>query len=125
MSAAPTTLAKLDAADRFISAHFGRSPSLAEIAEASRCSVVYLCRAYKKVRGRTIKAVVTDLRIREAKRLLAAGNSAIAVASQLHFVGRAHFCARFKAIIGKTPMTWLREEKQRISRMSSIATRIT
>lgn len=83
-------------------------PSLEGLAEAVRSAPFPLLRAFKAATGLPPHAYLTTLRVREARRLLAAGMPAARVATEVGFTDQAHLTRHFKRIVGVPPAAYQR-----------------
>lgn len=86
-------------------------PTLAELAGACSLSVRQLTRGYRESRGVTIGDHIAESRVRHAKRLLADGALAKAVAHKLGFNSTSNFSAAFRRATGESP----RQFRERIA----------
>ncbi len=78
--------------------------SVNSVAEEVHLSPVYLTTAFKEDTGRTVKRVLTDVRIEAAKRLLQSTNLPVAeVAAQSGYDNANYFSKLFRQETGKTP----------------------
>lgn len=78
--------------------------SVNSVAEDVHLSPVYLTTAFKEDTGRTVKRVLTDVRIEAAKRLLQSTNLPVAeVAAQSGYDNANYFSKLFRQETGKTP----------------------
>lgn len=86
-------------------------PTLAELAHACSLSVRQLTRGYRESRGATIGDHIAESRVRRAKRLLADGILAKAIAHRLGFNSTSNFSAAFRRATGESP----RQFRERIA----------
>lgn len=78
-------------------------PRLGDLAERLGCSASGLAHGLRREAGITVLARIRWLRIREARRLLADGVPAKAVAARLGFASASHFAQVFRRETGLTP----------------------
>ncbi len=83
--------------------NFESDIGLEELAAIAGLSRAHLIRAFRKEFHITPHAYLTDIRIREACRLLRSGEAPASVALACGFADQAHFTRHFKARIGVTP----------------------
>ncbi|KQV11364.1 AraC family transcriptional regulator [Rhizobium sp. Root1203] len=83
--------------------NFDTDIGLEEVAKVTGLSRAHLIRAFRKEYHITPHAFLTDKRVREARKLLRAGQAPADVAIQCGFADQAHFTRHFKARTGVTP----------------------
>jgi AraC-like DNA-binding protein len=104
---------RLDTAMDFIRSRFRDGIDLHDIAKAASYSPFHLHRLFHRHFGRTPKAVMTELQIAEAQRLMAAGTPLRDVAALTGFAHQSHFTSRFKMLTLTTPSRWVRGHRGR------------
>jgi AraC-like DNA-binding protein len=78
--------------------------SLAGVAEVVGCSPFYLARQFRLATGETLSRYLLRLRLAEALRQMAEGESDLArMAINVGFSSHSHFSARFRSMFGCTP----------------------
>jgi AraC-like DNA-binding protein len=82
--------------------------TLAELSTAAGLSRFELIRRFRESNGVTPHAYQTNLRIEEARRLLAAGIPAAEVAAECGFADQPHLTRVFKRAVGVTPARYAR-----------------
>lgn len=87
----------------FLDAHFGEDVDLARLASVAGLPRTRLIRAFRQETGLTPHAFLTDRRVREAARRLAAGMAPADVAAACGFCDQSHLNRAFKARIGVPP----------------------
>lgn len=110
--AAPTLKER---AKDYLRAHADRNVQLAELADACGTNVYALLRRFRECFGLTPHAFHLQVRIAEARRLLAGGASAADVAALTGFADQSHFGRRFKRIVGVTPGEYARQIRRRVA----------
>lgn len=84
------------------------------LAEHFHISCSYLCSHFKQETGMTISSFVQKEKIREAKRLLAGSQYAVAeISASLGFSSESYFCAVFKKETGMTPVSYRQSGSER------------
>jgi AraC family transcriptional regulator len=78
-------------------------PTLIELAEHCQLSVRQLTRGFRKSRGCSIGDYVASNRIKQARELLAEGQSVKAIAYSLGFASPSSFCFAFRRATTETP----------------------
>ncbi|PHN04763.1 helix-turn-helix domain-containing protein [Flavilitoribacter nigricans] len=96
---------------QFMDRHFRENIDLERVARAACCSKYHFIRLFKKYYGLTPHRYLTDLRIRAAREMLAAGVSVIDTCSRLGFESATSFTGLFKTYTGQTPSAY-RQIKQ-------------
>jgi AraC-like DNA-binding protein len=104
---------RLDAAMDFIRRRFRDGIDLHDIARAAHYSPFHLHRLFHRHFGRTPKAVMNELQVAEAQRLMSAGTPLREVAFMVGFAHQSHFTSRFKMLTLTTPSRWLRGHRGR------------
>ena len=104
---------RLEAAMEFIRTHYRKGITLPDVARAASYSPFHLHRLFHRHFGRTPKAVITELQVAEAQRLMAAGTPLKRVAALAGFAHQSHFTSRFKQLTLTTPSRWLRGHRGR------------
>ncbi len=100
-------IGRLEPALRYMEAHFDQKISLKELAELLYISPEHCIRLFYEQTNKTPKQYLTDLRIREAMRLLAETDLSVEqIAARCGFAGGPHLCKVFKERIGKTPLVY-------------------
>ena len=99
---------RLAEARAFIEREFRRSPSLDEIARAAGVSPYHFHRLFTRAYGKTPKRFAEELRVAEVQRLALSGMRFMHVWRHLGYSTQSHMGNRFKQVVGKTPMQWLR-----------------
>lgn len=103
---APPWLAR---AQEFLHAHFARSVSLQEVADAAGVHAAHLARVFRRHHRCTIGAYVRRLRIEAARCRLAEGEQSLAeIALAAGFADQSHFSRLFRAATGVTPTHYRR-----------------
>jgi AraC-like DNA-binding protein len=90
-------------AREYLREHFADDCSLAELAALAGVDRFQLLRAFRQHVGLPPHLYQTQLRLRYAKRLMAAGESAAIVAATVGFSDQSHLIRKFKAAYGITP----------------------
>lgn len=77
--------------------------SLGDLAALARMTKFHFIRAFRKELGLPPHAYLNQLRLNEARRLIAAGKAVIEVASDVGFYDQSHLIRHFKRTYGITP----------------------
>lgn len=86
-----------------------RNISLDELAALSSLSPWHFLRTFRDETGLPPHAYLTQVRIREAERLLRAGYSPSLAAAETGFADQSHLTRWFRRIVGTTPAAFQRE----------------
>ena len=92
----------------YLEEHVAEAVSLAQLAEAARCSPFRLVRAFRDTFGLPPHAYHLQMRVRRGQELLRRGWLVAHVAAELGFVDQSHFTRVFRAVAGMTPGTFAR-----------------
>jgi AraC-like DNA-binding protein len=107
-AASPETALLLPAIT-FMAEHYGRGPTLPEIAHSVHLSPFHFHRRFSELLGTTPKNFLFDLQIDQAKQLLIEGQKELVEIARLcGFAHQSHFTSRFKHATGLTPTRWRR-----------------
>ena len=87
----------------YLHAHFADDISLEELAAIANLSRFHFCRVFRKTIGLSPSIYQTQLRIAQARKLLAQGLPIITVAAATGFYDQSHFGWHFKRQVGTTP----------------------
>lgn len=87
----------------YLAENYESDMGLEELARIAGLSRAHLIRAFRKEFHITPHAFLTDVRIRQARRLLRVGAPPATVAMECGFADQAHFTRHFKARTGVTP----------------------
>jgi AraC-like DNA-binding protein len=84
--------------------HAGHRVGLADVASRLHCSVLHLCRTFRRVQGSTVHSYLMRLRLRLAlERLADGGGDLTRIALDAGFCSHSHFTAAFRREFGTTP----------------------
>ena len=87
----------------YLTEHTHDRISLADVADALYFSESYIKKAFRKETGKTIMQVFSELKIEEAKKLIAQGVPFGEISEKLSFCNKNYFTAVFKEVSGMTP----------------------
>lgn len=93
----------------FLRENMTRNISLDELAALSSLSPWHFLRTFRDETGLPPHAYLTQIRIREAERLLRAGYSPSLAAAETGFADQSHLTRWFRRIVGTTPAAFQRE----------------
>jgi AraC-like DNA-binding protein len=85
----------------------------ADLAAAACLSPYHFMRSFRATTGVTVHGFVVQLRIQQARRLLARGWTATAVAHAVGFTDQSHLIRHFRAALGVTPGQYAKETRMR------------
>lgn len=92
----------------YLADNFAEDVGLEDLAEISGLSRAHLIRSFRKAYFITPHAFQTDIRVRQARRMLRTGMSPSETALNCGFADQAHFSRHFKARTGVTPAAFRR-----------------
>ena len=95
-------------AREYLHAHPADVITLRELARITGMSMYHLAHTFKAEIGMAPHAYQVQLRVLQAKRLLAAGCSAAEAAAECGFYDQAHLTVQFKRRVGVTPGAYAR-----------------
>ena len=87
----------------YIEGHYREAISLQQLARVAGASPFHLLRSFAACTGLPPGAYQTQLRIREAKRLLNLGEGIAETAAELGFADQSHLTRHFQRLVGTTP----------------------
>ena len=93
----------------YLEEHATENVTLRALAESAGLSAFHLCRVFREAVGMTPHAYQTQVRVRRAKSLLAAGLPISQAATEAGFYDQAHLTRYFKRIMGLTPGRYARD----------------
>lgn len=99
----PACRQEIEAACDFMAQHFSQRIALAQLCRHAGLSRSTLLRAFTKAKGVTPYRYLENLRINEAKKLLAQGLSPLEAAIQTGFSDQSHFTNYFSSFTGLPP----------------------
>lgn len=105
---------KMRMARDYIAANFRENISIAELTELTGLSRFYFIRAFRNEYGLPPYAFVKQLRLIEARKLLASGASPANVASASGFYDQSHLNRLFKKAYDMTPLRYAKSQYGRI-----------
>ena len=92
----------------FLQAHYQQNITLEELAQQVHLSRAYLIRAFRQTTGIPPYTYLLQLRIEQAKQLLATGLPVAYVAQEVGFTDQSHLTRHFKSFTGLTPKQYAR-----------------
>lgn len=101
----------VERAREYILAHPDRDLSLARLADVAGLSPWHLVRVFHAAVGLPPHAYLDQVRVGQAKRLLADGWPIARAAHEVGFADQSHLTRRFKRIVGVTPGRYVAEDK--------------
>jgi AraC family transcriptional regulator len=96
-----------------IDERLGETLHIKDLAQVSRRSVAYFCRAFKKTFGQTPHAYVVGRRVERARALMLTTDMALSeIALSCGFTDQAHLCKLFRQSEGVSPAAWRRRQRE-------------
>lgn len=97
----------VELAGRWLESHWMSPLRIADLVALGRLGRSQLLARFAARHGRTIGETLLAIRVREAQRMLAAGDaSLVEIALACGFGSQSHFCHRFRAATGLSPGAW-------------------
>jgi AraC-like DNA-binding protein len=93
----------VETARAFIHTHYERDISIGELASVTSLSPYHFIRVFSGQVGLTPHAYLTQVRVRQAQRLLLSGEPPAHAAISAGFFDQSHLTRHFKRILGVTP----------------------
>ena len=107
----------------FVDARLDRPIRLKELAEVSKLSTAYFCRAFKRTFNETPHSYIVRRRLNKAETLMLTSDFALSdIAARCGFADQAHLCKLFRQQYARSPAAWRRERTEVSSRRSKIET---
>lgn len=89
---------------QYVKENYESEITLDQISQIASLTVPAFCRYFKKYTKKTFTQFVNDFRIRQAIRLIAAGDKSISeIANEVGYNNFSHFNKQFKKVTGETP----------------------
>lgn len=92
----------------YLHGHYPDAISLDQLADLAQLPPMKLLRSFRRVTGLPPHAYQVQLRVQQAKRLLAAGLPIAQVAAETGFADQSHLNRHFKRLVGVTPGQYIR-----------------
>ncbi|PSN11246.1 AraC family transcriptional regulator, partial [filamentous cyanobacterium CCP5] len=103
-----TALIEVRQAQDYLHSHYAKPVSLEQLAGLTQLPPIKLLRSFRRVTGLPPHAYQVQLRVRQSKRLLAAGLPIVQVAADTGFADQSHLNRHFKRLVGVTPGQYIR-----------------
>ncbi len=97
----------------FIDNNFSQQINLDNISDQAYFSKFHFIRLFKSIYGKTPNNYLVQIRMDNAKKLLAQGNSVLETSILVGFDSPTSFAGSFKKIVGKAPSSYQREQAQK------------
>jgi AraC-like DNA-binding protein len=93
---------------RYLHEHYAENPALGDLATLAGLSPYHLLRVFRRTTQLPPHAYLTQVRVAQARTLLAAGMPAVRVAVETGFTDQSHLTRHFKRAFGVTPGQYAR-----------------
>jgi AraC family transcriptional regulator len=108
----------------FIDARLDRPIKLKELAEVSKLSTAYFCRAFKRTFNETPHSYIVSRRLNKAETLMLTSDFSLSnIAASCGFADQAHLCKLFRQQYARSPAAWRRERTEVCSRRAKAEAR--
>jgi AraC family transcriptional regulator len=105
----------------FIDARLDRPIKLKELAEVSKLSTAYFCRAFKRTFNETPHSYIVSRRLSKAETLMLTSDFSLSnIAASCGFADQAHLCKLFRQQYARSPAAWRRERTEVCSRRAKV-----
>lgn len=95
----------------YIDAHLDAPIRVADLAQISRLSAGYFSVPFRQTFGSSLQTFLAHRRVERAKMLMLSTDQTLTdIALACGFCDQAHFCRRFRRIVGSTPNAWRRQQ---------------
>ena len=115
----------LEVAERYLRLNWRERPTLDELASVAGLSPCHFHHLFSQHFGYRPKWLMTELQMREARRLLREGVPTREVVAECRFANPSHFTMRFKRWTGLTPGQWLRRQQAEMQAQDSDVVAVT
>src|ERR1700722_8098973 len=97
----------------FVDARLDRPIRLKELAEVSKLSTAYFCRAFKRTFNETPHSYIVRHRLSKAETLMLTSDFSLSdIAARCGFADQAHLCKLFRQQYAQSPAAWRRERTE-------------
>ena len=100
--------AKIQQVRTYLEEHATENDTLEQLSSVANMSPFHLLRVFRSVVGLPPHSYLTNIRISQAKQLIAAGMPLTMVAGTVGFADQSHLTKQFKSLIGVTPGQYAR-----------------
>src|SRR3984957_11039647 len=101
----------------FVDARLDRPIRLKELAEVSKLSTAYFCRAFKRTFSETPHSYIVRRRLSKAETLMLTSDFSLSdIAARCGFADQAHLCKLFRQQYAQSPAAWRRERTETCGR---------
>lgn len=87
----------------YVATHYGSGLTLESLARTFHYNSSYLGKLFKAQTGKTFNAYLDEIRMKQAKRMLAQGAKVYEVATAIGYANVDYFHAKFKRLEGESP----------------------
>ena len=96
----------VDSVISYLQQNYGSDVSLLDVARHAGMSTSYLCRLFKKEKGTTVNAFLTQIRIDQSKKMLETDADIAEIAERCGFSDQSYFTKVFRQTEGVTPLKY-------------------
>lgn len=112
---ATSSFSALEAAKQYIEEHYTESLLIEQLAQLAKLSPNYFVDLFKKKYGKSTMEYVSELRLQEAKRLMAQPDVKLRdIAHRVGYADEFYFSRKFKKEIGVTPTVYMNGRRRRL-----------
>ncbi|MED4959193.1 AraC family transcriptional regulator [Paenibacillus macerans] len=111
--------AAVEYAKRYIEEHYAEPITIERLARIAELSPKYFVELYKKKYGKSAIEYVTELRMRQAKRLMAQSPAKLRdIAHMIGYTDEFYFSRKFKQEIGVSPSAYMQSSRRKLAAYS-------
>ncbi|OZI12065.1 AraC family transcriptional regulator [Bacillaceae bacterium SAS-127] len=109
------TCSAIDRAKQYIEVHYMENLTIARLAQMAELSPKYFGDLFKKKFGKSVMKYVSELRMQEAKRLMATAQLPIRdIAHQVGYSDEFYFSRKFKQEVGESPSMYIKNRGRKM-----------
>lgn len=110
------TNSALEQAKQYIEAHYTEALTVEQVAQSADFSAKYFVDLYKKKYGKSALEYAAELRLQQAKRLMAeSGMKLRDIAHKIGYADEFYFSRKFKKMIGMPPAVYMKSRRRKLA----------
>jgi AraC-like DNA-binding protein/ABC-type Fe3+-citrate transport system substrate-binding protein len=110
------TNSALEQARQYIEAHYTEALTVEQVAQSADFSAKYFVDLYKKKYGKSALEYAAELRLQQAKRLMAESGAKLRdIAHKVGYADEFYFSRKFKKMIGVPPATYMKSRRRKLA----------
>ncbi|KAI7260235.1 hypothetical protein KC345_g10117 [Hortaea werneckii] len=113
------TNSALEQAKQYIESHYTEALTVEQVAQSADFSAKYFVDLYKKKYGKSALEYAAELRMQQAKRLMAESSAKLRdIAHKVGYADEFYFSRKFKKMIGMPPAVYMKSRRRRLAAYS-------